>query len=185
MRSVMTVNGQQIRSFQRPKWVEEQTVASSKVKGQNPARSRRSRVSSNPEVVRELMATLNDRFLLIAVLTAAALLFSEACLGNYVKEYSLEAKAKHSDVVIVGHVVSVSKINCPYDSTCAEVAIDTVLKGKETETVRVLFDGQISELRPVCCEVGAHYLFFLRKLKGNVFDSTNGPYGIYKVPETK
>jgi hypothetical protein len=124
-------------------------------------------------------------FPLIAAFAATALLFSQTCLGYSVKEFSLEDKAKNSNIVIVGHVVSVTKLNCPFENTCAEVAIDSVLKGNEKETIRVVFDGVITELNPLCCEVGSHYVFFLKKLSGNVFESTNGPYGIYKVPETK
>jgi len=106
-------------------------------------------------------------------------------MGNQVKELTLEGKAKRSNIVIIGHIVSVSKLDCPDGYICADVAIDSVLKGKEKEKVRILFDGPIVEFNPLCCEEGSYYLFFLTKLKSNIYESANGPYGVYKLPKAQ
>ena len=33
----------------------------------------------------------------------------------------------------------------------------------------------------LCCEVGQTYLLFLKRTKGAYFQSSNGPFGIYRV----
>ncbi len=102
--------------------------------------------------------------------------------ANDVRQYSLEKKARLSDVVVAGHVLS-TRTEPPIGGgeTYARVRVDAILKGTPGENVEVLTRGMISEFDPDCCVIGKSYLFFLVKLRKGGFESVNGPYGIYPL----
>jgi hypothetical protein len=104
--------------------------------------------------------------------------------ANEVREYGLEKKARLSDVVVIGHVVSKSQEGeGGLRLELSRVQVDKVLKGTLSDGIEVLSKGSISELNPDCCEVGKAYLFFLVKRKDGRFGSVNGRFGIYVLPE--
>lgn len=45
----------------------------------------------------------------------------------------------------------------------------------------MLYNGDIAEDNPSCCNVGETYLFFLKGVGENLYRSVNGPYGIYVI----
>lgn len=103
-------------------------------------------------------------------------------LANEVKEDSFNVKISESDIVVVASVVSVSKADCPGLSSCANIKIWQLIKGKQPASeVWVLFDGPIAENHPKCCHVGNFYLLFLENLQGNFYRPVNGPFGAYEI----
>jgi hypothetical protein len=111
---------------------------------------------------------------------ATGLPFMTASANQY-REVSLSTKVANSDVVVIGQVVSTSTSDCLNLFSCATVKINTRLKGSEVSTVKVLFHGPIAEEDPICCKVGATYVFFLKHARGGYYVSVNGPYGIYQT----
>ena len=109
------------------------------------------------------------------------LLCSLAASGNTYKEISLDQKIRQADLVLIGEVASVSGRNCMRSNRCADVRPVEILKGKNIGSIRVLFNGEIAEQNPLCCETGKHYLFIIKRI-GDYYMSVNGPYGIYKLP---
>jgi hypothetical protein len=118
------------------------------------------------------------RILLLIVTIALPPMTTSA---NQYREVPLRTKVANSDVVIIGQVVSTSKSDCLSLFSCATVKINTLLKGSEVSPVKVLFHGPIAEEDPICCKVGATYVFFLKHARGAYFVSVNGPYGIYQT----
>lgn len=118
------------------------------------------------------------RVLLLAVTIGLPIMPASA---NQYREISLGAKVANSDLVIIGQVVSTSKSDCLNLFSCATVKINTRLKGSEGSTVKVLFHGPTAEEDPICCQVGATYLFFLQHARGAYYQSVNGPYGVYQT----
>jgi len=125
---------------------------------------------------------MKNVFLIVAII--ALTLFSSLAYCNIFTEISLQQKVQRSTIVVIGKVksVSVSDGHCIANNRCAEVRVSQVLKGKVSGKVFVLFAGEDSEANPLCCEVGASYLFFITRVSGNYYATVNGPYGIYKVP---
>ncbi len=101
--------------------------------------------------------------------------------ANQYREVSLGTKVANSDLVIIGQVVSTSASDCLSLFSCATVKINTILKGSETSPAKVLFRGPIAEENPLCCKVGATYVFFLKHARKSYYVSVNGPYGIYQT----
>jgi hypothetical protein len=114
-----------------------------------------------------------------------ALLFVESGFAYAVKELTLESKVKKSDIVFIGRVVSVSEQLCFKEFRCAEVEMLEVLKGNKKWVVRVLWDSPIAEFNPACCDVGSHYLFFLKRRKGVFFETVNAYHGVYELPKSQ
>ena len=112
----------------------------------------------------------------IALILSAA---TGAVLANEVREMSLEKKARQSDLVVIGRVMSTRKEKAK-DVTLeyARVRVDKILKGTPPEPLDVLSKDSIAELNPDCCEIGRAYLFFLVKAKQSTFASVNGRFGI-------
>lgn len=125
---------------------------------------------------------MKSMFLVVTTISLA--LFSTFAYCNIFTEISLQQKVKQSTIVVIGKVksVSVSDEHCIANNRCADVRVTQVLKGKASGKVLVLFAGEDSEANPLCCEVGASYLFFITRVSGNYYATVNGPYGIYKVP---
>lgn len=116
-----------------------------------------------------------------ALLLALAALWPGAVLPNQQREMTLSEKVESSDLVLVASVVAVDGWECLGMHRCARLNVATTLKGTAPVDMAVLFDGPIAEENPLCCEVGQTYLFFLKRTKGSYFQSTNGPFGIYRV----
>jgi hypothetical protein len=115
---------------------------------------------------------------------AACLLATARNVGaNDVPRYSLEKKVRFSDLVFLGHVVSIrSEKPNGAGEQFAHVRIDTMLKGAARDYADVLFRGMVAEFDPECCEVGKGYLFLVVKLNDGTFSSVNGPFGVYPLP---
>jgi hypothetical protein len=114
-------------------------------------------------------------------LLALAALWPGAVLSNQQREMKLSDKVERSDLVLMASVVAIGDGECLGMYRCARLDVATTLKGKAPVDMAVLFDGPIAEENPLCCEVGQTYLFFLKRTKGAYFQSTNGPFGIYRV----
>jgi hypothetical protein len=118
-----------------------------------------------------------------ALVAAASLLFTHLGFANAVTEFSLEEKVRRSDIVFIGHVVSITDHVCYKEFACADVQFLEVLKGKKIKTVRVLWGSPITEFNPACCEVGKNYLFFLKRRRGDFFETVNAYHGVYELPK--
>ena len=112
---------------------------------------------------------------------SSVLMFRSLAWGNAVPEVPLEEKSRRSDLVVIASVSSIAADGCLRYSRCAHLQISSFLKGAPREAVVVAFDGPIAEQNPKCCAVGATYLLFLRRVKDNIFEAVNGPFGIYPV----
>jgi hypothetical protein len=130
------------------------------------------------------MTDLKYRNITLALVAICTSIFGDVCLANAVQELSLESKVKRSDIVFIGRVASVSTSVCFKEHYCADVEIQTLLKGKKTQTLRVLWGGPITEFDPACCEVDKNYLFFLKRRKGIFFETVNAYHGVYELPES-
>jgi hypothetical protein len=102
--------------------------------------------------------------------------------SNEYKELSLSRKAAISDLVVIGRVTRVDGDGCLDMYKCAYLEMSSVLKGTPSKSFPVLFDGPIAEEESDCCEKGKTYLFFLVRVRGTYYASSNGPYGIYGIP---
>jgi len=123
---------------------------------------------------------MRNRIVRILLVVTIGLPFITASANQY-REVPLGTKVANSDVVMIGQVVSTSTSDCLNLFSCATVKINTRLKGSEISTVKVLFHGPIAEEDPICCKVGATYVFFLKHARGGYYVSVNGPYGIYQT----
>ncbi|WP_413624406.1 hypothetical protein [Luteibacter sp. Lutesp34] len=112
---------------------------------------------------------------------ALAALWPGVVLSNQQHEMTLSEKVESSDLVLMASIVAVGDGECLAMHRCARLNVATMLKGKAPVDMAVLFDGPIAEENPLCCEVGQTYLLFLKRTKGAYFQSTNGPFGIYRV----
>ncbi|GLQ97418.1 hypothetical protein [Dyella mobilis] len=124
---------------------------------------------------------MKRRILHILALAAAMGSWSTTASANQYDEVTLGEKVANSDVVVIGKVTSVSLTNCLKMYSCAAIKIVEQLNGAKTSKILVLFDGPIAEENPICCKVGATYLFFLKHAQGPYFGTVNGPYGIYRT----
>lgn len=110
--------------------------------------------------------------------------------GNEVVEYSLDDKIAQSQVVVIGRVLSTSKIEFP-DKNLSSVEYANVetlsgMRGADVgEIIKVAFKFGVSELEPDCCLVGGGYLFFISRKEDGLYYSVNGPYGIYKIDQKR
>ncbi|APG05915.1 hypothetical protein BJI69_19740 [Luteibacter rhizovicinus DSM 16549] len=96
---------------------------------------------------------------------------------------SLEARIHDADLVIFGQVVALesSEPENEFADGYAQVRVTTFLKGSEGKTIRVLYRGGISEAAPLCCTVGASYFMILRGPASGVYESVDGPYGVFEI----
>ncbi|TCV92080.1 hypothetical protein EC912_10872 [Luteibacter rhizovicinus] len=121
---------------------------------------------------------------LISILaTTSFLVASTSISANQVVEHSLEKKVADADAVFIGTVRQLDYVDPrePNSSHIALVHVDTPLKGEKIENVSVSYDNGIAEFAPLCCENGRIYVFFLKRTPSGVYESVNGPYGIYQV----
>jgi hypothetical protein len=100
--------------------------------------------------------------------------------ANYLRNEPLEKKISLSDIVFIGRAVS-NNIEDSSSERFSLVEVGTVLKGSPPKTLQVLIQGMIAEQNPNCCSPGKIYLFFLKHLSGNKYQSVNGPFGIYPM----
>src|SRR6266478_2840807 len=109
--------------------------------------------------------------MLFAAMTAVLQLGFQVASGNAVTEVSLEQKVRHSGVVIIGQVESLTATPSDGDDSRAVVRVVTVLKGKPQGKIEVTYRGLIAEQNPMCCTVGHRYLFFLQRTLGGRYQS--------------
>ena len=106
---------------------------------------------------------------------------TSAAHANAIEEMSLEAKVHGSDVVVMARVES-TVAKCARRSSCANLHVLHWLKGKgKDKDVVVLFNGDMAEDNPLCCEAGKTYLLFLRGVGEGYYVSVNGMYGAYST----
>jgi len=100
---------------------------------------------------------------------------------------SVQDMVSTSQVIVLGKVRSISKRDCPEDVICANVSVEHVLKGNPPKTVLVTVGGMIiAEAKPLCCRIGATYLFYLQPFHRpgtTAMESVDGKYGIVKWSE--
>lgn len=108
-------------------------------------------------------------------------IFSTGAICNTYNQIDLDQKVRQSDLVLIGKVISTYQKGCMQLNSCAKIEVINVLKGNDSGEVVVLFDGEIAERDPLCCEVGKNYLFFIKRI-GSYYRSVNGPFGIYELP---
>jgi hypothetical protein len=128
------------------------------------------------------MKFLRRKLISFFALFAGMFMYLDAGYAYGVKKFSLEEKVKRSHIVIVGVVKTPPDLICPEGYRCADVVVERVLKGSPGKKISIVFDGPVAERHSVCCKENLHYLFFLRRGNDGLFDSVNGPYGIYELP---
>jgi hypothetical protein len=103
--------------------------------------------------------------------------------ANHVTELPLEKKVSSADIVFIGTVqkAGLSENGVVGHDYLAQVHIDTVLKGQASTNINVRYGSGIYEIDPLCCKEGEVYLFFLRNTGRGIYETVNGPYGIYQV----
>ena len=99
--------------------------------------------------------------------------------ANFVADIPLSAKVARSDAVLIGRVESIKNQGSDTDEH-AVVRVRVVLKGSPPEMIEVITNGPFTEGATECCKIGGSYLFFIRRVRGIVYLSANGQYGIYK-----
>jgi hypothetical protein len=100
--------------------------------------------------------------------------------ANLVVEPSYEQILDRSDLVVIGTVASSDGDGNEFGST-ATISVRLTLKGEGSNTLVVSTYSRISELNPRCCEVGATYLMFLRRLPSGELVSVLGAYGMRRI----
>lgn len=118
----------------------------------------------------------------ITVLLALLFIFSLAH-ANAVDEMTLSKKVKSSDLIVIGEIVSIQQKCSVAGNKCAKIHAMVTLKGRAVTDPSIIFDGMVGELDPMCCKVHKTYIFFLKNIKGNIYSSVNGPFGVYLIPE--
>src|SRR5262245_41531168 len=120
------------------------------------------------------------RCLVAVSASIASLVYVSASLANDVREISTDEKWARSDIVVVG---TVRLANVPGSPGLEHSTIEVVLrlKGSPPNTITIISDDSVAEFSPVCCVAGASYLLFLQRGEGEVYQSINGPFGIYRV----
>jgi hypothetical protein len=104
--------------------------------------------------------------------------------ANDIEEMSLSQKVENSDLVVIGEIVSIKQRCLIPGNKCAEIHILVRLKGIGGDVnPSIIFDGMVAELDPLCCELQSKYIFFLKKIDGNIYRSVNGPFGVYLIPQ--
>ncbi|EWH08080.1 hypothetical protein DS2_19196 [Catenovulum agarivorans DS-2] len=111
-----------------------------------------------------------------------------------VDEMHLSEKIHESDIVLVGVVYSLEKVPWNHPSypelminhEVSKVKSQKIIFGnKNLREIRIRTDLAIAEMRLDCCEIGASYLFFLKRFEGDDYFSFNGRYGVYAVVDNK
>ena len=109
--------------------------------------------------------------------------FSASVLAYDVPKRSLEARIHSADIVVVGTVVALDPgdANKPDILAIATVRVDSILKGGETTTIRVVYREGIQESDPICCCLGGQYFMMLSRSDADLYRSIDGPYGIFEI----
>jgi hypothetical protein len=117
------------------------------------------------------------------ILMAAMAFFSASVLAYEVPKRSLEARIHSADIVVVGTVVALDPgdPNKPDILAIATVRVDSILKGGETTTIRVVYREGIQESDPICCSLGGQYFMMLSRSDADLYRSVDGPYGIFEI----
>ncbi|WP_201315230.1 hypothetical protein [Dyella sp. EPa41] len=110
----------------------------------------------------------------IAALSTFVIGLAGPAHANHVREMSLEEKVRDSDIVMIARVETTLE-KCTRNASCATVHVLTQLKGELPPSMKVLYNGDIAEDNPSCCNVGETYLFFLKGVGENLYRSVNGP----------
>jgi hypothetical protein len=104
-------------------------------------------------------------------------------LANHVPELSLDEKVSRSDIVVIGKATGVDESTSSDLEEHSTFEVIISLKGTPPTRLTIISRHPISELSPACCAVGARYLLFLRHANGDVYESVNGPHGVYELTE--
>ena len=109
--------------------------------------------------------------------------FSASVLAYDVPKRSLEARIHSADIVVVGTIVALDPDdpNKPDVVAIATVSVDSILKGDETTTTRVVYREGIWESDPICCSLGGQYFMMLSRSEADSYRSVDGPYGIFEI----
>jgi len=138
--------------------------------------------------MRNKVQHLNPLFIFVVGVFAFAR-YSES-FAYSTTEWSLETKVQKSDVIVVGRVLntevhlvdlSAGNIKLKAEEHAATVAVTSILKGKPTKQIKIDYAGPMPEDHPDCCMVGNSYVFFLKRIRGDLYESINQRYGIYRI----
>ena len=114
----------------------------------------------------------------VGILSAVSLI--APARANFVVEPSFEQIMDQSQLVVIGTVTAIDGRRNAVGST-ARVSIRRTLKGESGNTIVVSTYSRIAELDPQCCDVGATYMMFLRRLPNGQFGSVLGVYGMRRI----
>jgi hypothetical protein len=102
--------------------------------------------------------------------------------ANAVIEPTFEEKMELSELVVIGTIATVDRGGRNGSNSTATLSVLTTLKGKAEKTIVVRTYHPVEELDPRCCQVGATYLMFLRRLvQDGQLVSVRGVYGMVRV----
>jgi len=101
--------------------------------------------------------------------------------ANGVPEPSFAEKVGRSDLVLIGTVTQANRVPALMHGGYATLTVLTILKGEAGEQVNISTYSPVAELDPQCCDVGATYLMFLRRLPDGQYVSVRGRHGMTRV----
>ncbi|WP_157883356.1 hypothetical protein [Pseudomonas sp. ATCC 13867] len=116
---------------------------------------------------------------LLRVLAGFMLIIPAICLACSLRKLSLEGVSAASDVVFIGRVTSLDKVD---QREIARFSHVKFLKGGAREVRFVYRGSSVSENdAALCCEVAGVYLVFGVKGLDGYYYGANGPYSTYRA----
>jgi hypothetical protein len=118
---------------------------------------------------------MRQRALLVSAALIAAL--SLKVDANALFHMSDAEMMRASDLVAYGKVERFIRRR---DRDYAVVRLERLVKGAAGREIEFLTNPGIEESNPRCCELGAHYLFYLERIPVGGYDSVDGHFGVIR-----
>jgi hypothetical protein len=123
---------------------------------------------------------LLSRFALGAALCISPL--SGALSANLAKK-PLDEQFRNADEVLIANLKS-SYIDEKTGSRFIVLNVKLNLKGSHYDQIEFAPENGMPEFSVDCCEASTDYIFFLRRIIGNKFESLDGHYSVLKLSVT-
>jgi hypothetical protein len=125
---------------------------------------------------------------MMTLLALATLGLSTKAYSDTPNEQAFEEQVQKADAVIVGVagrqriMIAKSQFGADVELQTTEIAVVKVLKGGiASKSITLVTRGDVSDLDPKCCRIGAKYIFALRRGQHDMYEVYNGRFSAIKI----
>lgn len=122
------------------------------------------------------------RLIIIAKLILLAAIITPPVYSHVLMPWTYEKRQAAAQLIVIAEIIQDSRDQAISGNIIVFKVLST-LKGQSKSVVRVMRSTSIAEENLTCCKEKGHYILFLKRVRGRLYQSVHGDYGAVRLVE--